>query len=377
MANGLQTDIIGLRADHAHFSMLAIGVMMASYYAGFSLAAYSGHTVIGRFGHAKVMAGALAVCGLVIFIQPLIVVPLIWSLLRFVSGYAFALFDVGVESWINEAADNRYRGRIFSIYMTVQVAVIMLAQYVLSLGSPMHLGLYIAACALFVLALAPVFLARKTEPHGAPPQPLSLVRLVRSAPVGCAAMVLGGVAWSVIYNLGPVFATRTGFSTAQVGLFMGLGLAGGAIVQYPAGYLSDRFGRQSVLTFLFIGGMIASLFGLWAVHHGVQMSLLAALFCGGCVFPLYTIAASWVNDSITPEMRVSAAAGLLLLFGIGSIIGPLASSAALPMARGGGYYVVLIVIMIFGVGLEGLAFYLRNRTGGRGRPGPKGPRAAA
>lgn len=374
VGSGLQTDIIGLRAAYAHFSTLSIGVMMASYYAGFSLAAYSGHVTIGRFGHARVMAGALAASALVIVLHPLLVVAVVWSLLRFVSGYAFALFDVGVESWINEAADNKYRGRIFSIYMTVQIATIMLAQYILSLGSPGHFGLYIATAVLFAGGLVPVLFARKSEPHGTPPQPLSLTRLVRTAPVGCMAVAIGGVAWSVIYTLGPVFASRTGFSTSQVGLFMGLALAGGAIVQYPAGWLSDRFGRQSVLTFLFLGGLCASLFGLWAVHHGPRMCLLAALLSGGFVFPLYTIAVSWVNDAIAPGMRVPAAAGLLLLFGLGSIIGPLAGAAALPLVRGGGYYVVLIVIMILGAGLEWVQAFLHGRTGGRGRPGPHGPR---
>lgn len=53
------------------------------------------------------------------------------------------------------------------------------------------------------------------------------------------------------------------------------------------------------------------------------------------------IAAAHTNDSVVPGSRVPAAAGLVLLFGLGSIVGPLATGWAI-MAMGlFGYFAVL------------------------------------
>jgi hypothetical protein len=56
---------------------------------------------------------------------------------------------------------------------------------------------------------------------------------------------------------------------------------------------------------------------------------------------MYAISAAHTNDAVAPQNRVSAAAGLVLLFGLGSILGPLASGGAMSAMGGDGYYVVL------------------------------------
>jgi hypothetical protein len=44
-------------------------------------------------------------------------------------------------------------------------------------------------------------------------------------------------------------------------------------------------------------------------------------------------------------MRVAAAAGLVLLFGLGSIAGPLAVGSAITALGAGGFFVVLAAVM--------------------------------
>ena len=70
-------------------------------------------------------------------------------------------------------------------------------------------------------------------------------------------------------------------------------------------------------------------------HH--QIDFVA----GALVFPIYAISAAHTNDAVAAQNRVSAAAGLVLLFGLGSILGPLASGGAMSSMGADGYYVVL------------------------------------
>lgn len=348
VANGLQNDIVGLRANMSAFSTGAIGLMMACYYAGFSLAAVKGHASIGRFGHIRIIAVCLLVLAAVILIHPFMVMPLVWAALRFASGYAMALFDVGVESWINGKAGNAERGRIFSIYMTVQIATITLSQYILTLGSPTSLGLYIVTAVLFALGAVPVCLVRKGAPADVPPHPLNLAKLCRMAPLGSLAVFLSGMAWATVFTLGPVFAQRIGMSVAGVGLFMAVTMGAGAVMQFPIGWISDHYGRRRVLGGLFAGGIAAAVVGWWAVSVGTSASLVAAALMGAASFPIYAVASARANDAVSPGERVAAAAGLLLLFGLGSIIGPLLCATAMPVLGAGGYYTVLLVTMVLG-----------------------------
>jgi MFS family permease len=348
-ANGLQNDLIGLRADAAAFSTMTIGLMMASYYVGFSAAALSGHLTVGRIGQLRAMALCLLASAAIILLHPLLIVPVVWTALRFASGFVMSLFDVGVESWINEKSENAVRGRVFSIYMMVQIATMTLAQYILSLGNPRTMGLFLVAAILFILGTLPLRLTTHNAPKKILPRPLSLKQLFMATPLGAAGVFIAGMGWAVVFTFGPIFARRAGFDLAGVGLFMGLAMGGGAILQFPSGWLSDWVGRRPVIGGLFVFGLGAALFGMWATGQGGAADFLATALTGGFVFPIYAVAAARMNDVVTPSDRVSAAAGLLLLFGLGSIVGPLLCGWAMQGIGLGGYYAVLATAMAAGV----------------------------
>ncbi|TIP54826.1 MFS transporter, partial [Mesorhizobium sp.] len=61
---------------------------------------------------------------------------------------------------------------------------------------------------------------------------------------GCIAV---GVTNSAFRTLSPVYAEQIGMSVTDVVTFVSVGIFGGAIIQYPLGYLSDRWDRRSVL----------------------------------------------------------------------------------------------------------------------------------
>ncbi len=60
---------------------------------------------------------------------------------------------------------------------------------------------------------------------------------------------------------------------------------------------------------------------------------------------MYAISVAHTNDSIEPQNRVAAAAGMVLLFGLGSIFGPLLAGGAVTGLGTGGYYAVLAVTL--------------------------------
>ena len=341
VANGLQTSLLSVRAGMEHFPAWTIGIVMASYYVGYSAAPLTSRAIIGRAGHVNTMWVGIACAALVIAAHAFLVTPLAWAILRAVSGFALSSAYVGAESWIHDRVGNSQRGRVFSIYMVAQMIAMTLAQLLLSAGDPKSSTPFLLAAAIFVAGAIPVVAARHTAPHRAPPEPFSIVKLFLASPLGAIATVLAGVSWSIVFTFGPVYAHASGFDLVHVSLFMALAMIGGSLLQFPFGWLSDAVGRRPTIAWMSAGGIAVSLFGLWADGAGDVAKYIGAALVGGLIFPIYAITAAHTNDAIPAQSRVAAAAGLILLFGLGSIFGPLVVGGVITGLGASGFYVVL------------------------------------
>jgi MFS family permease len=348
-ANGLQTDLLSLRAGLESFPAWSIGVVMAGYYVGYSCGPLFSPAIIRRFGQVKTIAIGGVIAGIVIAIHGLLVSPVAWTVLRAISGFALACVYVSYESWINDKVENRYRGRVFSLYMVLQMIGMTLSQVLITLASPRLLTLFLLAAILFFIGTLPMFAARHNAPTHAPPEPFGLIHLFRISPLAVIATALSGVSWSIVFTFGPIYAQRSGFDLTGVGFYMGLAMAAGAVIQFPLGWMSDAIGRRLSIGLVTAVAACASLFGLWAVHRGAIAQDAASALIGAFVFPIYSLTAAHANDSLTPSSRVAAAAGLVLLFGLGSIVGPLATGWAITIMGLSGYFAVLAASMVAGV----------------------------
>lgn len=340
-ANGLQTSLLSVRAGIEAFPAWTIGIVMASYYVGYSAAPLASRAVIGRIGHVNTMWIGAVCAALAIMAHALLVAPVAWAALRLLSGFALSSLYVAAESWIHDRVTNAQRGRVFSIHMVVQMIAMTTAQMLLSVGDPKSAAPFLLSAGIFLLGGLPALFARRTAPHRAPPEPFSIVKLFLASPLGAIATVLSGVTWSIVFTFGPVYAQHSGFDLRQVSLFMALAMIGGAIVQFPMGWLSDAMGRRLTIVLMSAGGIVVGLLGLWANGEGDVAKFAASLLIGGLIFPMYAISAAHTNDAVAPQNRVAAAAGLVLLFGLGSIFGPLLSGGAITAMGPGGFYVVL------------------------------------
>ena len=86
----------------------------------------------------------------------------------------------------------------------------------------------------------------------ASPQPLKAVKLdlpalYRNSPVSCLGILLVGIANGAYGTLGAVFGAGAGLSDTSIAVMMSTTIFAGAVMQLPAGRLSDRIDRRYVL----------------------------------------------------------------------------------------------------------------------------------
>lgn len=345
IAGALQADLLAVRAVQDAFSSWTIGIITAGFYVGYASGPVAAPIVIRGWGAVRTIVAGLAVAALTILLCGIFVAPLPWIGLRLVSGFALSSAFVACESWINFCVDNRVRGRVFSLYLVMQMTGMTAAQMLFRASNAKSFSLFAIAGAIFLLGAAPVVVSAKSAPNEAPPEPFNLMRLFRISPLGALATVYAGVTWSILFAFGPVYAQREGFGTDGVSLMMGLALAAGAFFQFPLGWLSDHAGRARTIALMSGCGTAVSLFGILAEHHGAPFKFAAAALAGGFIFPLYGIAVAQTNDHVSAPERVAVAAGLLLLFGLGSIVGPLMAGGFFSLLGPAGFFEILAVIM--------------------------------
>jgi MFS family permease len=345
LANGLQTDLLGVRAGIEKFQPAAIGLIMAGYYVGYSAGPLVSPFVIRAFGHVRTIWFAVIVAAAAIAMNGILVSPPAWTLLRVVSGLAISVNFVAVESWINDRSENRVRGRIFAIYMVWQMTAMTIAQFLLTTGNPSTMSLFLLSAGLFVVSAIPMLALHRGGAIHVPPEPFGLIALLRLAPLGVLATILSGVSWAIVFTFGPVYAQREGFNLSQIGFFMGIAMVSGALVQFPLGWVSDHIGRRLTIGLMCAAGALASLFGIWAQAESIVMLNIASALIGALVFPLYGISVAHANDAALPSQRVAVAAGLVLVFGLGSIAGPLITGWAVGAFGSAAYFWVLAAVM--------------------------------
>lgn len=360
MGNGLQLMLLPIRGGIEGFSSFQIGLLGSGYFFGFVLGCGFAPRMIMRVGHIRTFAALVAVASAAALGYPMAVDALVWVLLRMITGFCLAGLYLVVESWLNDQATNETRGVLISTYVTVNFTVITLGQMMVTLFQPSSFVLFSIASILVSLAAVPIVMTRSSQPP-----PITFVRfrplrMFRLSPTGTIAIFLIGLATGSFWALAPSYASTVSGSVSDAAWFMSAAVLGGAVAQLPAGKISDRIDRRQVIIGLAACCVVVGMaLLLTSGNHFLWLGLGAAFGAG--LLPSYAIAAAHVFDFADRSDYVEISAGLLLLNGMGSTIGPLLSSASIEIWGQPGFFVANAAIQMVLIGY--VAFRLSQREG--------------
>ena len=358
---GLQGTLLPVRAGLEGFSTLSIGLMGGAYFFGFTVGCLRGPGLLFRVGHIRVFAAMTAAASAAPLFHGLWTDAWLWWLLRFVTGYCFAVLYVVIESWLNQQSTNETRGTVFSAYTLITLTVLAGGQQMLLLYDPQQMALFALASALVSVAALPVVLSVAPSPRQAEHKvQLDLRRLFTISPTGALGCLAAGLANGTFWSLAPVFAVAYSADYSLAAWFMTAAVLGGALGQWPLGLWSDRVDRRWVIGF---AALLATLIGvvLWIALGTVSrlnLLLLSAAW-GAVAFPVYSISVAHANDNAEPDEYVMISSGLLLMYGIGAILGPFIAPGVMKLAGPGGLY--LFTAFIHLVFLSYIVFRLIHR----------------
>ena len=359
IAFGLQGNLLGVRSVIEDFSLIATGVLMSAYFIGYFIGANIVPNLVARVGHVRVFAAFASMASLSILVHAVVVDPLAWSIARFLTGMSMVSIFIVTESWLNDRANNRTRGKLLSVYMFVTFGSIALGALLLNFSSPIKFEPFILISLLLSIALIPILLTKRKAPRFKKIIPMKTKELYKISPMGVVTSFCIGLTHSAIFSLTAVYAVKMSFSIFEISLLIFLITIAGALFQWPLGFISDKMDRRKIVVY---SSIIAALFAFLAIasvgtaaelmHIAVDWEINKIMFFifvtifAGFSLPIYAINIAHTNDYIPKEKFVAAGAGLQLLMGLGAMGGPVTCVIFMYNFGPSGFFVFLIILHI-------------------------------
>lgn len=352
VGNGLQGTLLGLRGDQEGFSTFALSVVMSAYFVGFLFSSFYTPKLIQRVGHVRVFAALGSTISAVLILYPTLVEPWAWTIGRVVIGFCFCGVYVTAESWLNDASTNETRGKALSLYMIVQMAGIVFAQYILSQGDVSGFVLFIIPSVLVSLAFAPILLSVRPTPAFESTKPMKIRGVIEASPLAAVGMFMLGGVFAAQFGMSAVYGSRVGLSVGEISFFVSAIYVAALVLQYPIGWLSDRMDRRVLIIWISMIGGAGSL-AAFLVPGNFFLIVFSGAVVGGMSNPLYALLIAYMNDYLEKDDMAAASGGLLFINGVGAIMGPLIVGWMMDVIGDNGFWLYTALLM-FAVGMYGL-----------------------
>ena len=309
---GVETDTIGLV-----LSLYAMGMLLGGLYT---------NALLKRAGHIRVFACTAALVAVSILACGLSPNPVLWGLMRLLNGFAISVSMAVIDHWLSESATKDTRGQLLAANQMVITAGMFVGQFMFNLAPPESNTMFIVGGMLASLALVPMALSRRTGPLVSENETMSLKDVFQRSPLGMVGCFFAGLLlWSMLGML-PVYGAARGITGFELTLLTGAAILGSFLMQYPVGYLSDRYDRRTITAVLVLVSLLASLVSPFALSIHLWLLLLLIAISAGIFGSLYAISISQTFDSLKQTEMGAAMGALVMVYALGAIAGPLASS---------------------------------------------------
>lgn len=298
-----------------------VGAMHSAYYGGMFLAAFFCEFLVKRWGYNNTFITATLITALSMLIMGSIDNPLVWVSMRFIAGSCMGLIYIVIESWLLSFSTAATRGQILAIYTVSLYFSQAVGQYFIDFIPAEGTIPFILSSIITFIAIFPLLLVRKinfVEENNNEGPNSEWLNMFRLCSLGVLGSIYSGIILSGIYSFIPQFAVEYSISPS---ILLSLTIFGGVILQWPIGWVSDRFPREKVLLgtcgFILLPSLSILFFpDYWNV-------LINAILLGGLAFTIYPQCIAYCATQMPWISFSSVAALLLMAYGIGSTIGPM------------------------------------------------------
>ena len=336
------------------FSQAEVGFLGSAHFVGFFIGCWWAPRLMGSVGHSRAFATFTAMGAIGLAAHVIVADPYFWALFRIGSGICVAGCYTIIEAWLQAKVTNETRGRAIASYRVADTGASFVAQFMI--GALANIETYIAYNILTILccaSLLPLALTRVEQPETPSATRLRPSLAWACSPLGVAAVLVAALSSASFRMVGPLYGQQVGLNPNQIGSFLAAFVAGGAIAQYPVGWLADKFDRRWVMIWLSVAAVIACAFTVTTAGQGTTIIMTAAFLFGLTTFPIYSVATAHAHDFANADQRVELSAALMFFYAVGAIAAPYTTSVLIGLYGPGALFYFIsaghILLIVFGL----------------------------
>ena len=337
---GLSSPLLALILEDMGASSGLIGLNAAMGPIGIILSAPFVPRLAQKFGAWFICVTSLCSSAVLLLMLAVFRDVMIWFPIRFFLGVAISAIFIISETWINQLAMPRIRGRIIGIYNTVAAAGFALGPLTLAVIGSQGWPPFLVGITGILIALPVFVLARDHLPGFDGREDASVFSFLSLAPMLLLAVAFAALFDQVALSFLPIYGLRHGLTEATSSLALTVMIIGNVVLQIPIGWLADRISRRFLMSIMAIATMIGSL--LLSLLIGESMLLWPMLFVWGAIaFGIYTIALVELGDRFSGALLLAGSGAFGMMWGIGGIFGPPVAGAAMDLIGPEGLPIIL------------------------------------
>ena len=335
------------------FTRQQLGLLGSAHFVGFFIGCWWAPRLMGSIGHSRAFAAFTAAGAISLMAHMMVLDAYAWAVMRIGSGLCVAGCYTVIEAWLQAKVTNENRGRAMGIYRVVDMTGSLGAQMIVGVLAPASYVSYnllaIGCCA----ALLPITLTKVQQPE-TPASPRLRPRLAfERSPLAAAGVVVAAVSSASFRMVGPIYGQEVGLSAGQIAYFLSAFVLGGALAQFPVGWLADKYDRRWVLIWLSVAAIGSCAITVLTTGLGTTGIMLTAGLFGLTTFPIYSVAAAHAHDFATSEERVELSAALMFYFALGAIFAPFLASVLIENFGASALFIMISVahgvLVLFGL----------------------------
>lgn len=321
-----------------------IGLVAAAHPLGVMLMAPFTQAIVRRFGSGNAMVWCTVIA--VVTLIPMMFVDsvAIWLALRFISGLSGSVPWVVTETWINAASTDSNRGKSVAIYAAIMAAGFAAGPLTLDYALRLETSPLPIFVGLQVVSLAIIYFLRRLAPrlddkgHG------NLLGIFLTLPALLSSAFVSGALDASFFSFLHIWGQRIGFEEGFALRLLSIFIAGNILLQFPIGWLADRWGPWPVLMICGIACIIAPMLILLGLPAFPVLLAVVTFAWGGFVWGAYSVALVAMGRRYSGGYLVLINAAFVMVYTLANIVAPPLSGSAIELWNPHGLMVVALLI---------------------------------
>ena len=234
-------------------SFFLVGISSSFYFIGILIGALKGRSLIKFIDLIKsfsILVSILSISTLCPLINDGITLLV---LCRFIQGICISILFMIVEGWILYSSPAKSKGKILSFYMILLYSSFAFGQlFLIEEPNNFQIGILIISAILCMLSILPLSIFNITQPQIQNNVILSTNTPIDNSIVGITCCIISGMILSSIITIYPAYSLEICNKPTEVAFSMLIVFIFGTLIQYPIGYITDKYNKHNTLLLISI-----------------------------------------------------------------------------------------------------------------------------